>query len=232
MKPVIGITTYTETRPMKPYTLVSRHYIRSVELAGGLPLMIPLMPDDSMAEAYLDLLDGLILTGGNEDVSPLLYGENPVKEIESVSRERDRFEISLVRRAFDRKMPVLAICRGMQVMNVAMGGSLYQDIFSQVPGALGHYPKGQPVDTLFHEVRLEKDSGLGRLFKAETIRVNSFHHQAVKTVADGFRPTAFSTDGIIEAMEFQGDVSALGVQWHPEDLTVNYPEFLGLFRLL
>lgn len=231
-KPVIGITTFTEDRPKKTYTLVSRHYIRSVELAGGLPLMIPLMPDENLADAYLDLIDGLILTGGNEDVCPLRYGENPVKEISWISRERDRFEIRLVRQAFDRKIPVLAICRGMQVMNVAMGGSLYQDIFSQVQGCLGHYPEHQPVDTLFHEVDLKKDSRLAGIFKADTIRVNSFHHQAVKTVADGFRATAVARDNIIEAIEFQGDVPAMGVQWHPEDLTVNYPEFLGLFRFL
>ncbi|MCG8619013.1 MAG: gamma-glutamyl-gamma-aminobutyrate hydrolase family protein, partial [Desulfobacterales bacterium] len=172
------------------------------------------------------------LTGGNEDVSPLLYGENPVKEVTCISQERDNFEISLVRRAFDRKMPVLAICRGMQLMNVAMGGSLYQDVFSQVPGCLGHYPESQPVDTLYHEVRLEKDSMVSKVFGAETIRVNSFHHQAVKTLADGFKPTAYSADGIVEAMEYQGDVRAIGVQWHPEDLTVNYPEFLGLFKVL
>ena len=231
MKPVIGITTFAETRPMKPYSLVSRHYIRSVDLAGGLPLTIPLMPDPGLADAYLNLLDGLILTGGNEDVSPLRYGENPLKEISCISHERDAFEIELVRRALDRKIPVLAICRGMQVMNVAMGGSLYQDIFTQVADCMGHYPQGQPVDALFHEVDLEKGSGLEKMFRAGTIRVNSFHHQAVKTVADGFRATAFAKDGIIEAIEYQGDSPAVGVQWHPEDLTVNHPEFLALFRL-
>ncbi len=117
-------------------------------------------------------------------------------------------------------------------MNVAMGGSLYQDVFSQVPGCLGHYPENQPVDTLFHEVDLEEGSRLEKIFKERTIQVNSFHHQAVKTVAKGFKPTAFSEDHIIEAIEYEGDVSAMGVQWHPEDLTVNYPEFLGLFKLL
>ncbi len=232
MKPVIGITTFWESGPKKVYSTVSNHYIRSVELAGGLPVLLPSIEDYEMTDQYLSFVDALLITGGNEAVSPLLYGENPVKEVLQLCPERDLFEIRLVQQAFEKKMPILGVCRGHQLLNVAMGGSLYQDIFTQVPGCLGHNPPNMPVDTLYHDVRIEENSLLSKIFGKERINVNSFHHQAVKETADGFRATAFSSDGIIEAMEYTGDNNAVGIQWHPEDLTVRHPEFVGLFRFL
>lgn len=232
MKPVVGMTTFVKPCEKKVYATVSTHYIRSVELAGGLPIMLPLLPTADDAQAYLDTIDALLLTGGDEDVSPILYGENPCQALTQVSPERDAFEAELVRGAMERKMPILAICRGVQILNVTMGGTLYQDIYSQCDDCLGHSPKDMPVDTLYHEVTFEEGSTMESIFGATKIQTNSFHHQAIKEVAEGFKATGHSSEGIIEAIEYTGDAPVIGVQWHPEDLTVKHPEFVGLFKYI
>jgi len=160
------------------------------------------------------------------------YGENPIKEVEMFCPQRDDFEINLFIEALNRDMPVLGICRGLQVMNAALGGSLYQDIFTQVDNVLGHLPKKMPVDTLFHCINIMEGSRLEDIFNSRNLRVNSYHHQAVKQVADAFIATAFSTDNIIEAIEHKDKRFAVGVQWHPEDLTIKYPHFIKLFEAL
>ena len=127
MRPVIGITTCNENRRNKKYSAVSQYYIRSILLDGGLPILLPVTQEQACLEAYINIIDGLLLTGGNEDVSPLLYNENPLQQITLISPERDRFEIALIKMAFDNQMPILGVCRGIQTLNVAMGGNLYQD---------------------------------------------------------------------------------------------------------
>lgn len=231
-KPRIGITTSTEIRPKKSYAATSRNYVDSVLKAGGLPVLIPLFDEIEMAKEYLDTLDGLIITGGNEDVSPLTYGENPIKQIHELSESRDFYEFELMKEAYKRNLPTLGICRGMQVINVVLGGSLYQDIFSQIEGVAGHQPKNIPVYNLYHEVSIEEDSILSRVFDNETIKVNSFHHQAVKKVGAELKVTAKSKDGIVEAIEGKNKKFLVGVQWHPEDLTSKHKEFVDLFRSL
>lgn len=188
----------------------------------------------SVTEA-LDGIDGLVLTGG-DDVAPGLYGEEVHPAAEVVAPERDEFEIALVKEARARKLPILAICRGMQVLNVAYGGSLVQDIPTQVPGALDHtlkVPPHQPVE-FSHEIWIEKDSLLARLMRdrltgGDSLEVNSRHHQAVKVVGPGLRSVATAPDGIIEAIEDPEVKFCLGVQWHPENFW-RTGEFRALFE--
>ena len=231
MKPIIGITTFYDRKPQKIYTAVSDSYIKSVILGGGIPILLPVVEEVELAEEYLDAIDGLLLSGG-EDVCTMRYGENPIKEVEMFCPQRDDFEINLFIEALNRDMPVLGICRGLQVMNAALGGALYQDIFTQVDNVLGHLPKKMPVDTLFHCINIMEGSRLEGIFNTRNLRVNSYHHQAVKKVADAFIATAYSTDNIIEAIEHKDKQFAVGVQWHPEDLTLKYPHFIKLFEAL
>ncbi|HEY7171695.1 MAG TPA: gamma-glutamyl-gamma-aminobutyrate hydrolase family protein [Vicinamibacterales bacterium] len=178
---------------------------------------------------------GLMLTGG-DDVAPARYGESQHPAVVEVEPERDDFEIALVQEARRRNLPIFAICRGVQVLNVAFGGSLVQDIPSQVTGALQHKLAVPPHQSyaLAHEVWFEKDSLLGsllqdRLSDADSCEVNSRHHQAVKQVAGGFRVTATAPDGVIEAIEDPGARFCLGVQWHPENFW-RTGEFRALFE--
>lgn len=231
MKPLIGITTLNETRPKKIFSAVSYGYVRSVYLAGGIPVLIPLIGDEQAIDMYINSVDAIIFSGG-EDVSPLSYGENPIKQVTYTSPARDEHEILLFKKAMQKNIPILGICRGIQIINVANGGTLYQDVNCQIDGSLGHLPKDNPVDNLYHSVHIEKDSKLFDIFGEENLNVNSFHHQAVKKTGAGFKVSAKSSDGIIEGIEFEGKNFVIGVQWHPEDLTVKYPKFLKIFKAL
>lgn len=231
MKPVIGITTFYDRKTHKTYTSVSDSYIKSVIMAGGIPILLPVVEEVELADEYLGAIDGLLLSGG-EDVCTMRYGENPIKEVEMFCPQRDDFEINLFIEALNRDMPVLGICRGLQVMNAALGGTLYQDIFTQVDHVLGHLPKKLPVDTLFHTINFTEGSRMEEIFNTRELRVNSYHHQAVRKVADAFIATAFSTDNIIEAIEHREKHFTVGVQWHPEDLTTKYAHFVKLFAAL
>ena len=188
----------------------------------------------SVSEA-LDDTGGLLLTGG-DDVAPSLYGELPHESVHTIEPDRDEFEIALVQEARHRHLPILAICRGVQVLNVACGGSLVQDIPSQVPGALEHKPGGSTREAfaLAHEVWVEKESLLGALMRdrlsgSDACEVNSRHHQAVKQPAAGFVVSATAPDGVIEAIEDPSTYFCLGVQWHPENFW-RTGEFRPLFE--
>jgi putative glutamine amidotransferase len=192
--------------------------------------------DPSMAAGeVLDAIDGLLLTGG-EDVAPARYGEAPHPAVVDVDPARDEFEIALVGEARRRNLPIFAICRGIQVLNVACGGTLVQDIPSEVPGALEHrwtVPPHKPYD-LAHEVWVDKDTLLARLMRerlsdTDACEANSRHHQAVKKVADGFQVSATAPDGVIEAIEDPSARFCLGVQWHPENFW-RTGEFRPLFE--
>lgn len=231
MEPVIGLTAFTEPTPQKKRVNVSYNYIESIEKAGGIPIVIPECRHTDLAYAYLDKIDALVISGG-DDVSPYLYGENPIKEVQFFSVERDHFEIALVKGALKKGIPVFGICRGIQIINVALGGTLYQDIFIQTGSTFGHNPVNLPVDRLYHNVIVEDDSVLRSLFKDKTFLVNSFHHQGIKEFGKDLYASAFSEDGIVEAIEMIGNKYVYGVQWHPEDLTREYPEFRSLFKHL
>ena len=219
---VIGVTS---CRKLEDYRQAILH-------VGGEPRIV----DATMAaDAALQGVDGLLLTGG-DDVTPSRYGESAHATTVEAEAGRDEFEIALVTAARRRNLPVFAICRGIQVLNVACGGSLVQDIPSQVTGALPHsltVPPNQSY-SLAHEIWIEKDSLLSRLMRerlndADTCEVNSRHHQAVKTIASGFKVSATAPDGVIEAIEDPSMRFCLGVQWHPENFW-RTGEFRPLFE--
>lgn len=231
MKPVIGLTAFTEPTPQKKRVNVSYHYIESIEMVGGIPIVIPECRHPDIAKSYLDRIDALVISGG-VDVSPYLYGENPIKEVDYFSVERDHFEIALVKGALDKGIPVFGICRGIQVINVALGGTLYQDLSAQTGSIYGHNPINMPVDRLYHKIIVEEKSILRGLFKDKSFLVNSFHHQAIRDFGQDLYASAYSEDGIVEAIEMKDNKFIYGVQWHPEDLTRDYPEFRSLFQHL
>ena len=206
-------------------------YRQSILHVGGEPRIL----DRSMpVEHALAGIDGLLLTGG-ADVAPSRYGEPAHTTVEEAEPGRDEFEIALITAARRRDLPILAICRGVQILNVACGGTLVQDIPSQIAGALPHslaVPLHEPYE-LAHEVWVDKDSLLARLMRErlvdEAIEVNSRHHQAVKVVANGFVTTATAPDGVIEAIEDPAARFCLGVQWHPENF-FRTGEFRALFE--
>jgi putative glutamine amidotransferase len=219
--PIIGITTIAmeaEQSPLPPRIGQNQAYIRGLVRAGAAPLMIPQLADATLVRALYGQLDGLVLPGG-EDIDPAGYGEPRHERCGPVSPERDNMEVALARWAVKDGMPLLAICRGIQVLNVALGGSLYQDIAAQVPGAERHdwYP-GYPRDRLSHEVAVTPQTRLAAILGDLSPRVNSLHHQALKDVSPALAVVARAPDGIIEAVEITDHPFALGVQWHPEEL--------------
>lgn len=228
MKPFIGITTAYDKRARRDYESLSYNYIRATQLAGGFPILVPTLLYEEM-DRYLDLIDGLILSGG-DDIDPAYYGEEPISQLGDVCPERDLFETMFVKKALQRRIPILGICRGFQMINVVLGGTLYQDIKTQQGSEFSHLNLVNPVDTLEHEVILEKDSKLYNLMGKERLMVNSLHHQAIDKIGDNLKVVGKSTDHIIEALEYEGDHFVVGVQWHPEDLVVKDNYFLELFN--
>ncbi|HEY9854642.1 MAG TPA: gamma-glutamyl-gamma-aminobutyrate hydrolase family protein [Stenomitos sp.] len=214
-RPLIGITTQRHSgtpniKRGRPLYYLACEYAERVREAGGVPLLLP--PGAEETEV-LEGLDGLLLSGG-EDVDPRYYGEEAIAELGTIDAHRDTQELPLAKAAAERQMPILAICRGVQLLNVALGGTLYQDLAAQHPGALQHVQE-LPVHESAHRVQLAPDSLVGRLAGSPGMAVNTFHHQAVKDLAPGFRATAWAEDGVIEAIEgAQG--WTVGVQWHPE----------------
>ena len=205
-------------------------YLESVRRSGGEPLEVA--AGGESPEHILARVDGVMLTGGG-DVDPMLYGEAPHATFQAAEADRDQFEIALTRAAIAANIPFFAICRGMQLANVAMGGTLIQDIPSEVPGALEHSVP-EPRAHVAHEVWVAKGSRLSALLAdhmedGETCHVNSRHHQSVVTAAPGFEVTATSPDGVIEAMEKTGAAFCIGVQWHPENFW-RTGEFRSLFE--
>jgi putative glutamine amidotransferase len=220
--PVIGVTACRKIED----------YRQSVFHVGG---EVQVLDPSVRVSEILGGIDGLLLTGG-EDVHPSRYGETPHPSVVDIDPARDEFEIALIGEARSRKLPIFAICRGIQVLNVACGGTLVQDIPSQVTGALEHrltVPPHKPYD-LAHEVWLDKDTLLARLMRerlsdADSCETNSRHHQAVKDLAAGFQVSATAPDGVIEAIEDPAMRFCLGVQWHPENFW-RTGEFRPLFE--
>jgi putative glutamine amidotransferase len=212
-RPAVGITIGYSEKTHEIF-LLQDDYVRSVEKAGGLPLVFaPGQPED--AGAFLDRVDALVLTGG-ADVDPAHYDEQRHETVTSVIPERDAFELALCREALRRDLPILAICRGHQVLNVATGGTLVQDIPSQLPGAGSHDPEKECWETA-HEVLVLPGTRLREILGSERVAVNSFHHQAVKDLGQGLVLAAQAVDdGVVEGIEMPDRRFVLGVQWHPE----------------
>ena len=213
VRPVVGITTYVTPTRFGAWevesALVPADYVRAVERSGGRPLLVP--PSELGVEETLEAIDGLILSGGS-DLDPKLYGQEPHAETTGVVPERDRAELALLQAALSRDMPVLAICRGSQILNVAAGGDLVQHL----PETVGHdRHKHTPGVFADHDVTLEEGTQLARLL-GECVPVKSHHHQGFGRLGDGLRVAAHAEDGAVEAIEDPGRRFALGVLWHPE----------------
>ena len=204
-------------------------YVTALESAGLIPLIVPPLSSGSAAAAILDSVSGLVLTGG-EDVDPARYGEKRHEKVRSINAARDATEAALIEEAKARGKPVLAICRGIQILNVALGGTLVQDIPSQLDTRIAH-DEDSPRNSRSHEISIEPGSLIAKAVGTERCTVNSFHHQSVKRVADGLRVTARSADGVIEGLESANDWWVMAVQWHPEEMTDSpEPWDRGLFN--
>ena len=234
-KPVIGITTRTyfiaqgTGEPRSEVNLAACAYIRAVAQAGGVPLLVPLVADEDSLRRILNLLDGAIISGG-WDIDPGLYGEEPHRKLQKVDVRKDETERLLARMLLDGETPVLAICRGAEMLNVAAGGTLHQDVSLAVERPLKHFQRtvGRVAT---HTIRIEPGSRLTAICGTTELRVNSYHHQCISTLAPRFVPTAYAPDGILEAYEDPAHLFMLGVQCHPEELAHEAP-FRALFEAL
>lgn len=226
MRPIIGITCKIEGE--KDWLYLPQSYAKAIEAAGGMPLLLPYPEDADRISQLIQLVDGLLLSGG-VDLDPSYFGEQPHPALGEISPQRDAVELALAREALQADLPVFAICRGVQLLNVAAGGTLVQDIPSQIAKAIKHSQKA-PEWHPTHRVRLEKDSLLAKALGAEEVAVNSYHHQAVKSPAPGFRITAVAPDGVAEGLESGGHTFVLGVQWHPEGMWQKDSQSLKLFK--
>ena len=204
-------------------------YLHAVEAGSGAPVMIPLNLETDSLRAIYATLDGLFLAGG-DDINPAYYHQAPHPKTKSHDPQRDSVEILLTQWALADRLPLFGVCRGVQTLNVAAGGTLIQDIHSLMPRSLRHdYDSKQPRHLATHPVYTAAGSRVAGVLGAQA-NVNSFHHQAVGEVAAGFRITAHAPDGIVEAIEREGDVFCVGVQWHPEDMVEHDEKMRGLFR--
>lgn len=230
--PYIGITMSVADGPAGDRIALNAAYVEAVQWAGGTPVLLPPHLDRDRLDDLIPNLDGILLSGGG-DVEPGLYGERPHPRCAGVSARRDRFEIDVVRRAIDRRMPIFAICRGMQVLNVALGGTLYQHVPEAFGDTIAHnqVEAGFRRDEVTHPVEVRAGTLLGNLVGSGAVGVNSIHHQAVRALGMHLVPVARAGDGLIEAVEAPplGDF-VLGVQWHPEELAGSNSAARALFE--
>jgi putative glutamine amidotransferase len=235
MKPLIGVTPDFNAGDRKewggrePTYFLRARYVRAVEDLGGIPVVLPLVADLDARRRLLASIDGLLLTGSGPDLAPELYGERQRYRFRVMSQRRATFELEMVQLARAADVPVLGICGGMQTLNVAFGGSLYQDIDSQRSKPLRHR-QASPATELSHAVAIRSGSLLRHIVKTANMRVNSSHHQSVKDVAPSLTASAVAPDGIIEAIESRAQRFLLGIQWHPEFLFDHYPLHRRLFE--
>lgn len=238
-RPVIGVTTQTlhsiDGIPagLPQSVVMNQRYYVAVTLIGASPILIPLLDDEpeALRGAY-DVCDGILIPGG-VDVDPTYFQEDPHPKLGRIDPARDRTEMQLARWAIEDEKPILGLCRGLQVINVALGGSLYQDLEEQYPDAIKHdyFPTyGFERDHLAHEVTLAKGSRLRHLMELDRIQVNSMHHQGIKTLAPALMASAVAPDGLVEAAELTGDGFCVGVQWHPEVFELTDPHTRHVFR--
>lgn len=222
MRPIIGITGNYDYEA--DYYWLKRYYVASINKAGGVGIILPPVDDERLLNHYMSMCNGFLFSGGG-DMDPHYWGEMPEWRLGEINPLRDSFEYKLAHKILGSSLPVLGICRGCQLLNVAMGGTLIQDINSR----LAHQQKA-PRDYAFHAIVIEEGSILAKILKTNNIRVNSFHHQAIKKLGKGLVVSATAPDGTIEAVESKEHPFVIGVQWHPECLTDKYSDFL--FRAL
>lgn len=231
-KPVIGIpgntlTPYENRELNIPLTYTPHGFVERLQAAGALPVIFPISPKEE-AKQYVQSVDAIVLAGG-QDISPFTFGEEPSVKLGATNPKRDAFEIEVIEEAIKEKKPLLAVCRGMQVYNVAMGGTLYQDVSFYPELSVQHVQVTTPK-TAVHSVDIDKDSWLSQTF-GEKAYVNSYHHQAVHRLADDVKATAWSKDGLVEGFEKDIDgVTHIAVQWHPEFMERDHAPSQRLFN--
>jgi putative glutamine amidotransferase len=236
MRPVVGITAgeiHNQAEPWTPLAHGQTHtYVDAVIQAGAVPLIIPVIDNDAVLRVLYDLLDGLFLAGGN-DLNPQLYNQHPSPQTTDYSDARDRTEISLARWALTEGKPILGICRGMQLVNVIRGGTLYQHLPTDMPDGIDHNSstKKQDLEDVEHALRIQSGSRLAAILGTDTIGANAHHHQAIHKLGTGVEAVAWAADGVIEAIELAGHPYMIGVQAHPESLAPHAePRWRALFE--
>ncbi len=222
-RPIIGLTTSKKENR----TSICQDYVHAIERSGGLPLIIPAHFNEELIDDYIKSMDGLLVTGGI-DVHPLVYNESPIKACGEFDYEVDILHMKLIKKAMEKNIPILGICRGHQLINIALGGTLYQDL-SQIENARGHVFM-RDESQIVHSITIEKDTMLESLY-GKSIYVNSMHHQAVKSLGRDLIVSAYSEDGIIEAVEYQKKPFMMGVQWHPEAMLRRHQSMKKIFDL-
>lgn len=223
-RPLIGISPDTESsgkraprgEGVRLYQL-DDHYARAVLEAGGMPMMLPLLPRRSDIRRILARLDGVLVSGGDFDIHPAHYGEAPIQALGRINEERTDFELELIDLALERSRPLLGVCGGAQAINVALGGTLYQDIVTQIPAALEHQ-RGGARRPRGHRVVIRDDTLLRKIVGRSRLKTNTTHHQSVRRLGKGLIANAAAEDGVIEGIESRNHGFVLGVQWHPERL--------------
>lgn len=236
MAPVIGVTSTLKKdtdsvaqRPLGSFVRADFDYVDGVVQAGGIPVVLPAVAE--VAEEMAQSIDGLLLCGGT-DLDPSYYGEEPIPELGETLPERDAFEMAILKHALKRGTPVFGICRGLQVLNVALGGTLYQDLPSQVGGGSIAHRQQMPKWQWTHEVEVDGDSQMAKIMESTELRVNSYHHQGIKDLADGLLVVARASDGVVEGIESPNlsEHWLLGVQWHAEAMRDVGSEHRRLFE--
>ena len=238
-RPLIGITTQTlqsidgipEGLPSS--WVMNQRYAHTVAAAGGLPVLVPLLYEDpEMLRAMYERFDGIFIPGG-VDMDPATFHEAPHEKLGRIDPPRDATELMLAKWAVEEGKPLFGLCRGLQVINVALGGTLHQDLEAEMPGAIKHdyFPNaGFTRDHLAHDVTIEPGSRLRQIVGDRVLPVNSMHHQGIRTLGTGLKATAFAPDGLIEALETEGDNYVMAVQWHPEALADRDEKMAALFH--
>lgn len=231
-KKIIGISSHLVTNDLgalkgSKQLRLFHEYVQSVIDGGASPIILPNTDDLSIIDSQIDIIDGLILTGGY-DINPLNFNEEPKEKLGHVCNERDRYEFYLLKKAMEKQIPILGICRGIQVINVFNGGTLYQDMSYMDNSYVKHEQDCEP-NFPSHSISIFKDSILYKIL-GDNALVNSYHHLAIKDLAPNFKVSAVSKDGVIEAIESITGEFIIGVQWHPELLTKNYKNMLNLFK--
>lgn len=219
--PLIGITaddldTPSSAQAVKSALTLPYRYVSAIERAGGVPVVLPSLPVQTIIRRYLSLVQGLVLSGGDFDIHPRYYGAKAIQQLGTIKARRTEFELGIAGAAMKRDLPVLGICGGAQAINVALGGSLYQDIGTELGSSAAEHTSKNPTGG--HAVRIEPDSELFKILRRGQITVNTSHHQAVKRLGRGLIVNALADDGVIEGIESTCHTFVLGVQWHPEVL--------------
>ncbi len=229
MKTVVGVSASInfEVNEFYANSFISTAYTDSIIRADGIPLIFPICNNENVVKKMVESVDGVLLSGGS-DIHPFLFNEEPIKEIGTISQERDFLDFKVLQYAVEMKKPVLGICRGHQVINVFFSGNIYQDISSQTSSQIKHAQSAH-TNLATHKINIKKDSFLYDIF-GDSAEINSFHHQAIKDVADKFDVIATSNDGIIEAIEYKGDEFIVGTQWHPEKMTESNEKMQEIFN--